>query len=110
MSRPRGSKNKATLLKYADIDAQIAAETEAKTALETRIAEIEAMLADGKAQLKAAKKELAAKNRLLASMQEKKAIADAAAIAAAKEAEIQNAVQRLLESGQSLDDILSRLQ
>ena len=105
MSRPRGSKNKATLLKYADIDAQIAAE-----ALETRVAEIEAMLADGKAQLKAAKKELAAKNRLLASMQEKKAIADAAAIAAAKEAEIQNAVQRLLESGQSLDDILSRLQ
>lgn len=106
MGRPKESKNKKTAV---NLDTQIAKEQEQKTALEAEQAEIQKTIDDAKAKLKAKNRELRAVTKRLASLEAKKAEADLAAASAAKRAEIQNTITKLLDSGVAEDEILEKL-
>ena len=81
MPRPKGSKNKAKILDGIDYAAQIA---EKNTAAESLAEEI-------------------------AKLEKKKADADAKVAEAAKKAEAEDVLKKLLSSGMSADEILEKL-
>ena len=109
MSRPKGSKNKKTLLSEAQLDDKIAAAETAKAKLEAEEAKLLAAMEDMKTQLKAKKKELRAADRSLSLLREKREQADAIAAAAAQKKEIEKVVSSLVSSGKSADEILDLL-
>ena len=109
MSRPKGSKNKKTLLSEAQLDDKIAAAEVAKRKLEDEERKLLVAMEDVKAQLKAKKKELRAAERALTVLREKKKQADAIAAEAAQKKEIEAVVKTLVSSGRSADEILDML-
>lgn len=109
MPRPKGSKNKKTAVDASGIENQIAQKIDAKAALEAEQKSIEAVIAENNAKLKSVKKDIRALDKQLASLQAKKAEAEAAALVAEKQQDIQAAIQNLVAEGKSLDDILSML-
>ena len=109
MSRPKGSKNKKTLLSEAQLGDRIAEQRAAKKKLEGEEKKLLAAMEDLKAQLKCKRKELRAANRTLAALEEKKANADAVAAAAAQKQEIEKVVSSLVSSGKSANEILDML-
>ena len=106
MSRPKGSKNKKTLV---NLDVQIAKELEQKTVLEAEQAEIEKTIENAKEKLKVKKKEIRTVTKRLSTLEAKKAEADIVAVSAAKRVEIQDTIASLLNSGMNEDDILDKL-
>lgn len=106
MSRPKGSKNKKTLV---NLDAQIAKEQELKATLEAEQIEIVKTIEDAKAKLKAKNKEIRTVTKRLSSLEAKKAEADLIAASAAKRVEIQDMITSMLNGGMNEDDILEKL-
>lgn len=109
MSRPKGSKNKKTLLSEAQLDDRIAEQRVLKAKLEKEEQKLLKQMEEIKALLKAKKKELRAADRALNQMLEKKAQADAVAEAVAQKKEIEKVVSSLVSSGRSADEILDLL-
>ena len=109
MSRPKGSKNKKTLLSEAQLDDKIAAAEAAKRRLAAEERKLTAAMEDVKTQLKAKKKELRAAERTLTALREKKKQVDAVAAEAAQKKEIEAVVKTLVSSGRSADEILDML-
>lgn len=113
MSRPKGSKNKKTLLSEAQLGNQIVAQEALKRKLESEEQKLEEQMENLKAQIKSKKKELRAAEKKLNSMVERKTKADADAAAAAANAaqkqEVEKVISRLVSSGKSADEILELL-
>ncbi len=109
MSRPKGSKNKKTLIAEAQLGDRIAEQKAAKKKLDAEARKLETQLEDVKAQLKEKKKELRTVERLIISLQARKDQADAAAVAAAQKQEIEKVVSSLISSGKDADEILGLL-
>ena len=109
MSRPKGSKNKKTLLSLAQLDDKIAAAESAKRKLAAEEQKLLTSMEELKAQLKAKKKELRAAERTLTALREKKKQADTVEAEAAQKKEIEAVVKTLVNSGRSADEILNML-
>mgnify|MGYP007101899403 CR=1 FL=1 len=109
MSRPKGSKNKKTLLSEAQLDDRIAEQKVIRNKLEREEKKLLNTMEDVKEQLKVKKKELRQAERLLAQLQTRKEQADAVAAAAAQKKEIEKVVSSLVSSGKSADEILDML-
>ena len=109
MSRPKGSKNKKTLLSEAQLDDRIAEAEVVRKKLAAEEKKLLATMEDVKAQLKVKKKELRAAERLLIQLRDRKEKADAVAAAAAQKQEIEKVVSSLVSSGKSADEILDLL-
>lgn len=109
VSRPKGSKNKKTLLSEAQLGDRIIEQRAAKKKLEAEERKLLASMEDLKAQLKIKRKELRTAERTLVALEEKKAQTDAVAAAAAQKQEIEKVVSSLVSSGKSADEILNLL-
>ena len=109
VSRPKGSKNKKTLIAEAQLGDRIAEQKAVKKKLETEERKLVASMEDVKAQLKAKRKELRGVERLIVSLESRKEQADAAAVAAAQKQEIEKVVSTLMSSGKDANEILGLL-
>ena len=101
MPRTKGSKNKPKTV-TADFATQIAEKQSAKEALTAEITSITANIDTLKSALKKAEKEVA-------TLEAKKAKADAKAAEEAKKAEAEAVLKKLLANGMSADEILEKL-
>ena len=102
MPRTKGSKNRPKTNITKDYASQIAEKQESITSLTAEIASIQKAIEEQKSALKKAEKEVA-------TLEAKKAKADAKATEEAKKAEAESVVKRLLASGMSADEILEKL-
>ena len=109
MSRPKGSKNKKTLIKNADLEAQLAARKTAKADLEKEEETILSVIADNQARLKTIKKDLRTIDKEIAKLEAKQAEAAAAAKAEGAKIELQGRIEELIKAGVSAEDILEKL-
>lgn len=109
MSRPKGSKNKKTLLSQAQLDDKIAQKQAAKAKLEEELQRLLVSMDDLKLQVRAKKKEIKAEERAIAGLEEKKEQAAAIAAAAEQKKEVEKVVSSLISSGKSADEILEML-
>lgn len=110
MSRPKGSKNKKTLLAEAQLGERIAEQRVAKKKLEAEQKKILTQMENLKQALKANKKALRAAERNLTTMIEKKQETEAIAAAVQQKKEIEKVVSTLISSGRPADEILEMLQ
>ena len=109
MSRPKGSKNKKTLISEAQLGDRIAEQKAVKKKLEAEERKLTRILEDTKTQLKAKKKELRTVDRLITTLEAKKEQADAVAVAAAQKQQIEQVVSTLISSGKDAEEILDLL-
>ena len=112
MPRPKGSKNKSPrkiTVANNDYEALITEKSSAKESLTVEIASLEENLASIKADLKAKKAELKKLDTELSKLEEQKAAFDAAAAEAAKKAELEETIQKLMADGVSAAEILEKL-
>ena len=109
MSRPKGSKNKKTLLSEAQLDDKIAAQEVVRKKLAAEERKLQNSMSNLNEQLKAKKRELRMAERTLAKLKARKEQADAQAAAAAQQKEIEKVVSSLVSSGKSADEILGML-
>lgn len=109
MARPKGSKNKAKVLDGVDYAAQIAEKNTAAESLAQEIAAIGDNIGALNAQRKAKHVELNKLNKEITKLEKKKADADAKVAEAAKKAEAEDVIKKLLAEGMSTDEILEKL-
>lgn len=109
MPRPKGSKNKSKVLDGIDYAAQIAEKNAAAESLAQEIAAIGDNIGALNAQRKAKHVELNKLNKEIAKLEKKKADADAKVAEAAKKAEAEDVLKKLLAEGMSTDEILEKL-
>ena len=109
VSRPKGSKNKKTLIAEAQLGDRIAEQKAARKKLEAEERKLVAQMDDLKTQLKAKRKELRVVERTIVSLETRKDQADAAAMAAAQKQEIEKVVSSLMNSGKDAEEILGLL-
>lgn len=109
MARPKGSKNKAKVLDGVDYAAQIAEKNTAAESLAQEIAVIGDNIGALNAQRKAKHVELNKLNKEITKLEKKKADADAKVAEAAKKAEAEDVLKKLLAEGMSTDEILEKL-
>lgn len=109
MARPKGSKNKAKVLDGVDYAAQIAEKNTAAESLAQEIATIGDNIAALNTQRKAKEAELKKLNKEVVKLEKKKADADAKVAEAAKKAEAEDVLKKLLAEGMSTDEILEKL-
>lgn len=109
MPRPKGSKNKSKVLDGIDYAAQIAEKNAAAESLAQEIAAIGDNIGALNAQRKAKHVELNKLNKEIAKLEKKKADADAKVAEAAKKAEAEDVLKKLLADGMSTDEILEKL-
>ena len=110
MPRPKGSKNKVKpTTDRLDFTSLIAEKSSSKEALAADIASLEENLASIKADLKAKKAELKKLVTELSKLEEQKAAFDAAEAEAAKKAELEETIQKLMADGVSSAEILEKL-
>lgn len=109
MARPKGSKNKAKVLDGVDYAAQIAEKNTAAESLAQEIAAIGDNIGSLNAQRKAKHVELNKLNKEITKLEKKKADADAKVAEAAKKAEAEDVLKKLLAEGMSTDEILEKL-
>lgn len=109
MARLKGSKNKVKVLDGIDYAAQIAEKNAAAESLAQEIAAIGDNIATLTADRKAKHVELNKLNKEIAKLEKKKAIAEQKIAEAAKKAEAENVLKKLLNSGMSADEILEKL-
>ena len=109
MARPRGSKNKAKVLDGIDYAAQIAEKNTVAESIAQEIATIGDNIAALNVQRKAKEAELKKLNKEIVKLEKKKADADAKVAEAAKKAEAEDVLKKLLAEGMSTDEILEKL-
>nr|DAH32177.1 MAG TPA: hypothetical protein [Caudoviricetes sp.] len=109
MPRAKGSKNRIPMSVNTDYAALIAEKNTAAESLAQEITALGENIAALVADRKAKKIELKKLNKDIVKLTEKKAAADAAAAEAAKKAEAENVVKKLLASGMSADEIIEAL-
>lgn len=109
MARPKGSKNKKTIAKSANIEAQMAEKAAAKEALDREAEAIAQMIAENTEKLKDIRKEQKALDRQIAKLEAQKAQAEALALAESKKQELQAKIDTLIADGKSIDDIIGML-
>ena len=109
MSRPKGSKNKKTLLSEALLDDKIAEQKVVIRKLDQELNKLLTAQENLREQLKTKKKELRTATRTLTVLEEKKEQADAVAVAAVQKKEIEKVVSTLVGSGKSAEEILAYL-
>lgn len=110
MPRPKGSKNKAKpTTTQLDFTSLIAEKSSSKEALVADIASLEENLTSIKEELKAKKAELKKLDTELGKLEEQKAAFDAAEAEAAKKAELEETIQKLMADGMSAGEILEEL-
>ena len=111
MARPKGSKNKTRTVKAAvDYAAVVAEKAAEKEKLESEVAALIANIDDLKAQLKTKKANLKAATKDLAKAEAKKAAVEAKAAEEAKKGEAEDVLKKLLASGMTAEEILTKLQ
>ena len=108
MPRTKGSKNKPKTV-TADFVTQIAEKQSVKETLSAEIASIIANIDTLKADLKEKKTALKKVEKEVASLELKKAKADAKAAEEAKKTEAEDVLKKLLASGMTADEILEKL-
>lgn len=108
MPRTKGSKNKPKIV-TADFATHLTEKQSAKEALSAEIASITANIDTLKADLKAKKTALKKAEKEVATLEAKKAKADARAAEEAKKAEAESVLKKLLAEGMSADEILAKL-
>ena len=112
MPRPKGSKNKSPrkiTVANNDFDTLIAEKSSAKENLTADIASLEENLTALKADLKAKKAELKKLDTELAKLEAQKAELEAREAEAAKKAELEEMIQKLMADGMSAAEILEKL-
>ena len=109
MARPKGSKNKTKVLNGVDYAAQIAEKNAAAESIAKEIASLGSNIAALNAERKAEEAELKKLNKEIVKLEKKKADADAKVAEAAKKAEAEDMLKKLLSSGVSADEILEKL-
>lgn len=109
MPRPKGSKNKTKVLDGVDYAAQIAEKNVAAESLAQEIEELGNNIGALNADRKAKHAELNKLNKEIAKLEKKKAVADQKIAEAAKKAEAEDVLKKLLSSGVSADEILEKL-
>lgn len=110
MPRTKGSKNKVKHPIIAvDYVAELDKKYSEKNTLESGIAALEADIDGLKIQLKEKKTILKKINKEIAGLEDKKRQQDEAALKKAQKEQISIAIQQLLDTGVSMDDVLSRL-
>ena len=109
MARPKGSKNKVKVLDGIDYAAQIAEKNTAAESITEEIATLSTNIAALNAEKKAKEAELKKINKEIVKLEKKKADADAKIAEAAKKAEAEDVLKKLLSSGVSADEILEKL-
>ena len=110
MPRPKGSKNKPKTVKATvDFATQITEKQFAKDAVSAEIASIAANIDALKADLKTKKASLKKLDKELAKLESKKKDVETKAAEAAKKAEAEDVLKKLLASGMSADEILAKL-
>ena len=114
MPRPKGSKNKKSratesIAVATDYAALIAEKQSAREALEAEIAAVTDTLSALKADLKEKNASLKQIDKEIAKLSEKKAKEEAAALEAAKKAELETVLNQLMAGGMSAADILEKL-
>ena len=107
MPRTKGSKNKPKTV-TVDFATQLTEKQSAKEALSAEIASITANIDTLKADLKAKKTALKKAEKEVATLEAKKAKADARAAEEAKKAEAESVLKKLLAEGMSADEILAK--
>ena len=109
MPRPKGSKNRKAISSSAKIAEQINAQKKVLETLNDDLEGINAAIKEQQLLAKGKKKEIRKVEKaitvLASQMEESKAIESAAA----KKAEIESVVEKLIKSGKSAKEILSRL-
>lgn len=110
MPRPKGSKNKAKpTTAQLDFTSLIAEKSSTKEALVADIATIEENITALKADLKAKKAELKKLETELGKLEAQKAEVEAREAEAAKKAELEETIQKLMADGMSAAEILEKL-
>ena len=109
MARPKGSKNKTKVLDGIDYAAQIAEKNTAAESIAQEISTIGDDIATLNAQRIAKEAELKKLNKEIEKLEKKKADADEKIAEAAKKAEAEDVLKKLLSSGVSADEILEKL-
>ena len=109
MARPKGSKNKAKVLDGVDYAAQIAEKNTAAESLAEEIAALGTNIAALNAERKSKEAELKKLNKEVTKLEKKKAESDEKIAEAAKRAEAEDVLKKLLSSGMSADEILEKL-
>ena len=109
MSRPKGSKNKKTMAKNADIEAKLVERKAAKADLEKEQEIILSVIADNQARLKTVKKDIRSVEKEIVKLEAKQAEAAAAAKADGAKKELQSRIEELIKAGVSAEDILEKL-
>ena len=109
MSRPKGSKNKKSIISSAEIEKQITSKENVIAALNGDLEAINVEIMDKQAAAKAKKAEIRKAEKALAALIIKKEESEAIEAAAAQKAEIEKVVAKLISSGKSAEDILSQL-
>lgn len=109
MARPKGSKNKVKVLDGIDYAAQITEKNTAAESITEEIAALSTNIAALNAEKKAKEAELKKINKEIVKLEKKKADADAKIAEAAKKAEAEDVLKKLLSSGVSADEILEKL-
>ena len=109
MSRPKGSKNKKTILSEAQLGNKIAAEEVTLAKLKDDEAKLNATITELKEQLKMKRKQLRTSERTLAVLRQKQEQADADAVARVQQMEVEKVLNTLVRKGKSADEILELL-
>ena len=109
MSRPKGSKNRKTLMEEARIDERIAEQQEVQKKYLKEQKRLLKEIEDRKQKLKEVTKGLRVATRMLDKLQEDKAQRDARESAAAAQKEVEMVVASLVSSGKSAEEILAKL-
>ena len=109
MSRPKGSKNKKTILSEAQLGNKIAAEEVALAKLKDDETKLNATITELKEQLKMKRKQLRTSERTLTVLRQKQEQADADAVARVQQMEVEKVLNTLVRKGKSADEILELL-
>ena len=109
MPRPKGSKNRESVVSSAKYNEQIAAQQKVITTLNCKLDTINAGIKEQQQLAKGTKKEIRKAEKALAALIVKKEESEAIEAATAQKAEIEKVVTQLISSGKSPEEILSQL-
>lgn len=109
MPRPKGSKNKKSIIPSAAIEEKIVAQKESIVSMNSELEEITATIKEQQLLVRTKKAEIRKAEKALAALVAQKEKSEAIESAAAKKAEIAGVVEQLINSGKSAEEILSHL-
>lgn len=109
MPRPKGSRNKKTVIMPTDFELQIAQKQAELDALNDEQKNVSAAVAEGNARLKEIKKSVLKLQKEIARIEMEKAEVETAAAIAAKKEELQATIDKLVADGTPIDAIIEKL-